>query len=108
MEERTADLIAIGELVERQSSGMGPDTAMFKSDFLRCAPLLPSARPVVVKPLDEFTEWLGELGRTSLTSLQERVVGTRLLAFDNVAEAQWPTRIRKNKAKSVAMWGCYC
>ncbi|MBM0744303.1 hypothetical protein JOY44_22265 [Phormidium sp. CLA17] len=60
---------------------------MFKGDFLPGAPLYPSARPVSVKSLDEFTERMGELARTTLTSLHERVIGTQILVFGNVAVA---------------------
>jgi hypothetical protein len=91
MEERAADLRAIGDLIERQFSSMSwseggsPDTAMFKSDFLPGVPLYPSARPVSVKSLEEFTERMGELSRTTLTSLHERAIGTQILLFGNVA-----------------------
>lgn len=93
MEERATDLRAIRDIIDRQfaslswSVGGGPDTAMFKSDFLPGAPLYPSARPVSVKSLDEFTERMGELARTTLTSLHERVIGTQILIFGNVAVA---------------------
>ena len=65
----------------------GPDTATFSSDFLPDASLYPSARPVSAKSLNEFTHRMGELARTTLTSFHERVIGTKVLLFGNVAVA---------------------
>jgi hypothetical protein len=91
MEANAADLRAIRDLIDRQFTSMswsaaaGPDTTTFKSDFLPGAPLYPSARPVSVRSLDEFTERMGELAQTTLTSFHERVIGTKVLVFGNVA-----------------------
>ena len=93
METQAADLRAIRDIIDRQfasmcwSVGGGPDTAMFKSDLLPGAPLYPSARPVLATSDDEFTKRMGELARTTLTSFHERVIGTRILVFGNVAVA---------------------
>jgi hypothetical protein len=93
MNGRAADLRAIRDLIDRQfasmtwSAGGGPDTAMFRNDFLPGAPLYPSARPVSVRSLDEFTERMGELAQTALTSFHERVIGSKVLVFSNVAVA---------------------
>jgi len=90
---RAPDLQAIRDLIDRQfasmswSAGEGPDTAMFRNDFLPRAPLYPSARPVSVRSLDEFTERMGELAQTTLTSFHERVIGSKVLVFGNVAVA---------------------
>ena len=64
-----------------------PDTALFKSDFLPDAPLYPSARPVSVTSPEEFTARMGELARTTLTSFDERLLGTKVMLFGNVAVA---------------------
>jgi len=93
MEGAAADLQAIRDLIDRQFASMswtamaGPDTATFSSDFLPDAPLYPSARPVSAKSLNEFTHRMGELARTTLTSFHERVIGTKVLLFGNVAVA---------------------
>jgi len=93
MEGEAADLRAIRDLINRQFASMswtattGPDTATFRSDFLPDAPLYPSARPVSAKSLNEFAERMGELARTTLTSFHERVIGTKILVFGNVAVA---------------------
>ena len=93
MEGEAADLRAIRDLIDRQFASMswtatvGPDTATFRSDFLPDAPLYPSARPVSAKSLNEFTERMGELAQTTLTSFHERVIGTKVLVFGNVAVA---------------------
>ncbi|CAA9525246.1 MAG: hypothetical protein AVDCRST_MAG91-2454 [uncultured Sphingomonadaceae bacterium] len=93
MDEQAADHRAIRDLIDRQfasmswSVGGGPDTALFKSDFVPDSPLYPSARPVSVQSLDEFTERMGKLARTTLPSFLERVIGTQILVFGNVAVA---------------------
>jgi hypothetical protein len=93
MDGRAADLRAIRDLVDRQfasmswSAGGRPDTAAFRNDFLPGAPLYSSARPVSVSSLDEFTGRMGELAQTTLTSFRERVIGTKVLVFGNVAVA---------------------
>ncbi len=94
MDERAVDLRAIKNLIDRQfasmswSVGGGPDTALFKSDFLPGSPLYPSARPVLVTSLDDFTERMGELANErTLASLHERAIGTQILVFGNVAVA---------------------
>jgi hypothetical protein len=93
MDGRAADIRVIRDLIERQfasmswSAGGGPDTVAFRDDFLPSASLYPSARPVSVRSLDEFTERMGELARTTLRSFHERVIGTKILVFGNVAVA---------------------
>ena len=93
MDERAADLKAIRDLIDRQfasmswSVGGGPDTALFKSDFVSGSPLYPAGRPVSVQSPDEFMERMGELARTTLPSFHERVIGTQILVFGNVAVA---------------------
>lgn len=93
MEDRAADLRAIRDVIDRQFASMswpvggGPDAAMFKSDLLPGAPLYPAARPVSATSGDEFTGRMGGLARTTLRSLHERVIGTQILVFGNVAVA---------------------
>jgi len=93
MDIRAGDLRAIRDLIDRQfasmswSAGKGPDTVTLRNDFLDGAPLYPSARPVSMRSVDEFTERMGELARTTLTSFYERVIGSKVLIFGNVAVA---------------------
>ena len=93
MDERAADLEAIRDLIDRQfasmswSAAVGPDAALFKSDFLPGAPLFPAARPVSMKSVDELTERMSELARTTLPSFRERAIGTQILVFGDVAVA---------------------
>ena len=105
MENRAADLRAIRDLIDRQftsmswSMGGGPDTALFKSDLLPGAPLYPSARPVLATSDDAFTERMGELARTTLTSLHERPIGKRILVFGNVAVAAAASENTENEGE---------
>ncbi len=93
MDARASDLRAIRDLIDRQlasmswSAGGGPDTVTFGNDFLHGAPLYPSARPVSVRSVDEFTEYMGELAQTTLMSFHERVIGAKVIVFGNVAVA---------------------
>ena len=77
-------------------AGGGPDAALFKSDFLPGAPLFSSARPVSAGSVDPFTGRMGELARTTLQSFHERVIGTRILVFGNVAVAAAAGENREN------------
>ena len=105
MEERAADLRAIRDLIDRQfksmswSTGGGPDAALFKSDVLPGAPLYPAARPVLATSDDAFTERMGKLARTTLTSLHERPIGTRILLFGNVAVAAAASENTENEGE---------
>jgi hypothetical protein len=105
MEKRAADFRAIRNLINRQFASMswsataGPDTATFKSDFLPNAPLYPSARPVSVRSPDEFMARMGELAQTTLTSFHERVIGTKVLVFGNVAVAAVACENTENKGE---------
>jgi hypothetical protein len=93
MEDNTSDNEAIQALILRQFSSMtwgtggGPDLHSFKDDFIAGAPLYPSARPLSVKSVAKFGERMSELAQTSLRSFHERVMGTRVHVFGNVAVA---------------------
>jgi hypothetical protein len=93
MERQEGDLKAIRNLIGRQFASMswtdatGPDFAAFESDFLQDASLYPSARPVSAQSLNAFVQRMGQLARTTLPCFDERVIGTKILVFGNVAVA---------------------
>lgn len=93
METAAADLQAIRNVIDRQfasmswTTGGGPDTGTFRSDFLPTAQLYPSARPVSAISLDAFAGRMGQLAQTTLASFRERVIGTRIVVFGQVAVA---------------------
>jgi len=94
MSDTSADHLAIRELINRQLSSMtweesssGPDLAAFRSDFLPSAVLYPSARPLAEQSVDRFCARMNALSRSTLRSFHERVIGTTIHVFGNVAVA---------------------
>ncbi|MFK0162258.1 hypothetical protein [Rhizobium sp. NPDC090279] len=87
------DIEAIRALVERQFKSMSwmqggmPDWAAFTVDFVPQAPLYASARPVQSQSVQQFVERMNGLVGTSLQSLDERVLGSVMHVFGNVAVA---------------------
>lgn len=95
MPEETAesDEQAIRTIVERQfaslswGDGVAPGWAAFASDFHDSARLFPSARPVKPTGVGDFVDRMRGLSETTLTSLQETVLGLELRVFGNIAVA---------------------
>lgn len=92
-EGEVADCKAIEEVIERQFGSLGwtpgdsPDWDMFISDFFPGAPLYPSIRPVKQQSVNAFMERLDELKDGKLRSFHERVLGTEVRVFGNIAVA---------------------
>ena len=84
---------AIRALIGRQFKSLSwpqegaPDWAGFASDFLPEAVLYASARPARVQSTAEFSERMNKLVGASLRSFDEKVVGTTIRVFGNVAVA---------------------
>ena len=106
MDERAADHRTIRDIIDRQFAslcwleGGAPDAAMFKGDVLPGAPLYPSARPVVAMSAHDFTERMGELARTTLTSFHERAIGTRITIFGTIAVAVAVNEFEENEGQA--------
>ena len=88
-----SDLQAIRALIGRQFASMSwnadgaPDWAGFKNDFIPDAQLFPSARPLKAQSLSAFVDRINGLVGTTLRSLQEVILGTKVQVFGNVAVA---------------------
>jgi hypothetical protein len=93
MEDKASDVQNVQALILRQfssmtwSTGRGPDLHSFNDDFVAGASLYPSIRPLSVQSIAEFGERMSELAQTSLRSFHERVIGTKVHVFGNVAVA---------------------
>jgi len=91
--DRDRELQAIGALIERQFASMSwqvdgrPDWVAFTNDFVPGAQLFPSARPLKVQSLSAFADRMDALVGTTLRSLHEVVLGTKIEVFGNVAVA---------------------
>ena len=87
------DVRAIERLIDRQfasmswTAGGAPDFETFGRDFLPEASLFAAARPVRSQNVERFAERMRGLVGTSLRSFDERVLGTRIQVFGNVAVA---------------------
>lgn len=103
--DQTTDVRAIEEIIERQFSslswrpGATADWDTFVSDFLTDAPLYPAARPVRQQSVNEFRERLSGLAETKLHSFQEKLLGTDVRVFGNIAVAVAGCEIVENEAE---------
>lgn len=87
------DVRAIEALIARQFAslnwkpGTSGDWNGFAADFVAGASLYPSARPAKHQTVDEFLARMKGLVGTALTSFHEKVLGTEIRVFGNVATA---------------------
>ena len=92
-DDHNPDLGDIESLVRRQfgslswSRGESASWSAFVNDFLPDAALYPAARPAQPQTSAAFVERLDTLAKTTLHSFHERMLGTRIHVFGNVAVA---------------------
>lgn len=92
-EGNITDKQAIEAVIQRQFGslswmpGGSADWDTFMSDFLSVAPLYPATRPVKQQSVNAFVERLSGLAETKLRSFHEKVLGTEVHIFGNVAVA---------------------
>ena len=104
-DEHSGDVRAIEALIARQFDSLGwapgtpADWGAFAADFLPCAPLYPAARPVKRQTAEAFVERMRGLAGTKLRSFRERVLGTEVRVFGNVAVALAACEITENEAE---------
>jgi ketosteroid isomerase-like protein len=82
--------------VSQLGPGRSADWEAFQGDFLPEAPLTPAARPVKRQTVEAFMARMQGLGRTALASFHERVLGTEVQVFGNVAVAMAGCEITEN------------
>lgn len=98
------DIKAIRALIGRQfkslswAQGGAPDLAGFTRDFVPDAALYASARPVRAQSAAQFGARMNGLAGTSLKSFDEKVIGTTIRVFGNVAVAVIATEAVENAA----------
>lgn len=103
MEDRD-DVRAIEALIARQfasltwAPGRDGDWDGFARDFLPGAPLFPSARPAKALSVPDFVARMQGLARGSLRRFDERVLGTHIRVFGNVAVALAACEMTENGA----------
>lgn len=96
------DVEAIEALIAQQFAsltwrpGTSANWEAFTNDFLPDAPLYPAARPVRPQTATAFVERMQGLAGTTLTSFRERVLGTEIRIFGNVATAVAGCEITEN------------
>jgi hypothetical protein len=96
------DARAIAGLIHRQfesltwAPGRPADWEGFARDFLPGAWLFPSARPVRPQTVPQFVARMQELARGTLHIFDERVLGTAISVFGNVAVARAACAITEN------------
>ena len=96
------DIKAIHGLVAGQfksltwTAGVDGDWSGFEADFVNGAQLFPAARPVQRQTVDEFVQRMQGLRKTSLKSLNERLLGMHVRVFGNVAIAMVGCELTEN------------
>ncbi len=89
--DENSDKKAIRTLIGAHFEGMNwsPDTqadwSTFAADFLPEATLIPAARPVQTKSLDQFIERMKGVTQGALHTFEEHTRGMEILVFGNVA-----------------------
>ena len=102
---QSGDVRAIEALIARQFASLGwapgtpADWGAFAADFLPGAPLYPAARPVKRQTAEAFVERMKGLAGTKLRSFRERVLGTEVRVFGDVAVALAACEITENEAE---------
>ena len=96
------DMSVIAEIITRQfasltwNSGTAGNWAAFASDFFPDAALYPAARPARRQSVEAFLERMKGLQGSKLLSFHERVLGTEIRIFGNVAVALAACEITEN------------
>lgn len=99
----TDDVRAIEAIIDRQfrslqwSKGHDGDWATFASGFYADATLYPAARPARPQSVGAFVERMKELAGTSLVTFDERILGSKIHVFGNVAVALGVCEITENE-----------
>lgn len=103
--DHDSDVRAIEALIARQFACLGwapgrpADWDGFAADFFRDAPLYPAARPARAQSVGAFVERMKGLAQGSMRSFEERVLGTEIRVFGNVAVAVAGCEITENDAE---------
>ncbi|MER8568615.1 nuclear transport factor 2 family protein [Mesorhizobium sp. M0924] len=88
-----SDCNAIRALISRQFASISwkaagePDWEKFRSDFFPDAQMFPSSRPARPQSIPAFIKRMSSLAGSDLLSLDERVLGSKIQVFGNVAVA---------------------
>jgi hypothetical protein len=96
------DIAAIDEIIRRQFAsltwrpGISGKWQAFADDFFPAAALYPAARPAKRQSVEAFIERMKGLQGTTLTAFHERVLGTEIQVFGNVALAVAACEITEN------------
>lgn len=96
---------AIRDLIARHFEGMkwNPNTEAdwekFKADFHPEAVLLPAARPVKPKSLNEFIARMNRVASESLHTFEEATLGMQVLKFGNVAVVMAASELVENDSE---------
>lgn len=106
-DKKTEDVRTIKAVIDRQfkslhwSEGAGGNWTTFAADFFPDAALFPSARPVKRQSVTAFVERMQGLAAGSLHSFHERMLGSEIRVFGNVAVAMAGCEIIENGRKEV-------
>jgi hypothetical protein len=95
---------AIKAIIARQfeslnwTQDVSADWQKFAADFFPDASLYPSARPAKRQIVDDFVARMKSLAGTTLQTFRERVLGTEVRVFGNVAVASVACEVTENEA----------
>ena len=100
------DIRAIKDLIARQFAALnwGPgksaDWDGFAADFFPEASLYPAARPAKRQSVAGFVDRMRDLAGTELRTFSERVLGTEIRVFGNIAVAVAACEMTENDAET--------
>jgi hypothetical protein len=74
----------------------------FRGDFLDGATLYPAARPLQPQSVAAFVTRMKNLAGKELQSLEESILGTKIIAFGNIAVAVAACAMKENEQPKAA------
>ncbi|MFY0615337.1 MAG: hypothetical protein JXQ99_27660 [Hyphomicrobiaceae bacterium] len=101
-----ADIEEIRAIVQRQFDSLSwskvkqPGWQAFANDFVAGAPLYSAARPVRGQTVDAFVDRMRTLSESTLTSLDEQLLGLNVQVFGNVAVAMATCQLNENESET--------
>jgi hypothetical protein len=100
---RMEDVREIKALIARQFASLSwpkggtGNWSAFSSDFVDGATLYPAARPFRAQDVSAFVARMKRVAETELQSLEESILGTKIIIFGNIAAAVRACAMRENE-----------
>lgn len=96
----------IRDLIKNHFEGLSwtpdtsPDWDRFSRDFVPGATLIPSARPVQMKSVEDFIDRMNGVAASTLHTFEEHTLEMQILGFGNVAVVLAASEMLENKTET--------